>query len=73
MKDLIGNGFLWAVPKHRRTVEKRLKRKYDNPKYPHSFKLLRPKTNLRVCQNCGHDHEIGVLCRKFLKIPIYFF
>ena len=63
IKDLIGDGILWAVPKHRRSVEKRLKRKYGCPEYV--VKTITPKTNLRVCNKCGHDHEVGVLCRKF--------
>lgn len=62
VKDLIGDGFLWAVPRTRRTIEKRLKRKFGNPKY--HIKLMLPKLNLRTCMQCGHDHEVGVLCRK---------
>uniref|UniRef100_A0A1B0F9Z2 Large ribosomal subunit protein bL32m n=1 Tax=Glossina morsitans morsitans TaxID=37546 RepID=A0A1B0F9Z2_GLOMM len=59
-KDLLGDGFLWAVPKHRRTIEKRLKRKFGFPEY--SWKLLRVKTHLRTCNHCGHDYEAGLLC-----------
>ncbi|XP_055604054.1 39S ribosomal protein L32, mitochondrial [Uranotaenia lowii] len=60
LKDLIGDGLLWAVPKHRRTVEKRLKRKYGSPDY--KLKIFVPKTHLRICSTCGGDHEVGVLC-----------
>ncbi|XP_067619432.1 large ribosomal subunit protein bL32m [Eurosta solidaginis] len=60
LKDLLGDGILWAVPKHRRTVEKRLKRKFGLPEY--NWKPLKTKTNLRTCNQCGHDHELGVLC-----------
>lgn len=60
LKDIIGDGFLWAVPKSRRSIEKRLKRKFGTPEY--IDKLLRPKKNLRVCNVCGDDHEVGVLC-----------
>ncbi|XP_077293013.1 mitochondrial ribosomal protein L32 [Arctopsyche grandis] len=60
IKDVIGDGFLWAVPKTRRTIEKRLNRKYGVPGY--YYKPLRVKTNLRVCNTCGHDHEVGLLC-----------
>lgn len=63
LQDIIGDGFLWAVPRNRRTVEKRLKRKFGHPDY--IWKLYKPKTNLQVCSTCGHDHEIGILCRKF--------
>lgn len=63
LKDLIGDGFLWAVPKNRRTVEKRWKRKFGSPEYV--LKILLPKTTLRVCNHCGHDFEVGLLCRKY--------
>lgn len=62
LKDLIGDGILWAVPKHRKSIERRLKAKYGNPKY--HMKIMSPKTSLRICMQCGHDHEVGVLCRK---------
>lgn len=62
LKDLIGDGFLWAVPRNRRTIEKRWKRKFGSPEYVN--KLLLPKTNLRICNQCGNDHEVGILCRK---------
>lgn len=48
------------MPKHRRTIEKRLKRKYGVPEY--FYKMLVPKTRLRVCNQCGHDHELGLMC-----------
>ena len=59
IKDFIGDGFLWAVPKHRRTAEVRMKRKYGNPKY--HMKILETK-NLRVCDTCGNHHEKSTLC-----------
>lgn len=60
LRDLIGDGMLWAVPKHRRTLEKRHKRKYGSPEY--KLKILTPKIHLRSCATCGSDHEVGVLC-----------
>ncbi|XP_030376133.1 39S ribosomal protein L32, mitochondrial [Scaptodrosophila lebanonensis] len=60
LKQLLGNGVLWAVPKHRRTVEKRLNRKFGYPEYV--WKPLKVKTHLRTCNQCGHDYEVGVLC-----------
>ncbi|XP_015588462.1 39S ribosomal protein L32, mitochondrial isoform X2 [Cephus cinctus] len=60
IKDILGDGFLWAVPKSRRTVEKRLKRKFGVPKY--NWKPLVPKTNILMCTNCGHNYEAGNLC-----------
>lgn len=62
LKDIIGDGFLWGVPRNRRTIEKRWKRRFGHPEY--SNKLLLPKSTLRVCNVCGDDHEVGVLCRK---------
>lgn len=70
IKDLIGDGLLWAVPKSRRTIEKRLKRKFGDPKYV--WKPYVPKTHLLVCNTCGHHYEAGILCRKFYVIIIIF-
>ncbi|CAK1598900.1 unnamed protein product [Parnassius mnemosyne] len=60
IKDIIGDGMLLAVPKFRRTIEKRWKRKFGSPEYV--WKMLVPKTNIKVCQDCGHHHERGRLC-----------
>lgn len=60
IKSLIGDGFLFAVPKHRRSVERNLQRKFGSPDYV--WKLLKVKSNLRVCQKCGSDFEVGLLC-----------
>lgn len=60
IKDFIGDGFLWAVPKHRRTVERRMKRRFGDPKY--NMKTLQTKNFLQTCQSCGNHHEPGILC-----------
>lgn len=60
IKDIVGDGLLLAVPKFRRTIEKKLKRKFGSPQYV--WKMLVPKNNIKVCQNCGHHHEKGRLC-----------
>ncbi|XP_050667694.1 39S ribosomal protein L32, mitochondrial [Leptidea sinapis] len=65
IKDIIGDGLLLAVPKFRRTVEKRWKRKFGSPEYV--WKLLVPKTNIKVCHECGHYHERGRLCGNCYK------
>ncbi|CAH2105590.1 unnamed protein product [Euphydryas editha] len=65
LKDLIGDGILLAVPKFRRTIEKRWKRKYGSPEY--GLKILLPKTNIAVCNECGHHHERGRLCGNCYK------
>lgn len=48
------------MPKSRRTIEKRWKRKYGDPYYV--WKPYVPKTNLQTCKACGYHHEIGLLC-----------
>lgn len=60
VQDLIGDGILWGVPKHRKTIEKRLKNRFGTPGL--SSKMIPERTHLRVCNNCGHHHEVGVLC-----------
>lgn len=63
LQDFLNDSILWAVPRTRRTIEKRMKRKFGSPLGV--SKLLMPKATLRTCIQCGHDHEVGVLCRKF--------
>ncbi|XP_055698434.1 39S ribosomal protein L32, mitochondrial [Phlebotomus papatasi] len=60
LKNTLEDAILWAVPKHRRTIERRLKRKFGSPQY--KMKTLQPKHNLKICITCGHHHEVGVLC-----------
>ncbi|XP_043286577.1 39S ribosomal protein L32, mitochondrial isoform X2 [Venturia canescens] len=60
LKDIVGSGFLWAVPKTRRPIEKRLTRKFGLPDDP--TKIIKPKTNLIMCPNCGHDYEANTIC-----------
>lgn len=62
LEEIFGDGFLLAVPTSRRTIEKRLKRKFGVPGLVN--KMIVPKTTLRTCNTCGDDHEVGVLCRK---------
>ncbi|KAJ0178746.1 hypothetical protein K1T71_005521 [Dendrolimus kikuchii] len=65
LKDLIGDGFLLAVPKFRRTIEKRWKRRFGSPQYV--WKMLVPKTTINVCHECGHHYERGRLCGNCYK------
>ncbi|CAH0702924.1 unnamed protein product [Spodoptera exigua] len=60
IKDIVGDGFLLAVPKFRRTIERKLKRKFGSPEYV--WKMLIPNNSIKVCQNCGHHHEKRRLC-----------
>ncbi|XP_011875994.1 PREDICTED: 39S ribosomal protein L32, mitochondrial [Vollenhovia emeryi] len=60
LKDIIGNGIVWAVPKRRRSLERRLMRKFGVMKY--NWKPSIAKTNILMCVNCGYHHEAGRLC-----------
>lgn len=62
LKNLIGDGILWAVPKSRRSLERRHKRKFAYKEKSKHWVL--PKINLTICQQCGGDYEIGHLCGK---------
>ncbi|XP_020279669.1 39S ribosomal protein L32, mitochondrial [Pseudomyrmex gracilis] len=59
LKEILENGILWAVPKKRRSLEKRLQRKHGIMHY--QFKPSLPKKIL-MCPNCGHNYEPGRLC-----------
>ncbi|XP_059610099.1 large ribosomal subunit protein bL32m [Phlebotomus argentipes] len=59
LKNTLEDAIVWAVPKSRRTVEKRMMRKFGSPEKP---KLLQVKTHLKICITCGHHYEVGVLC-----------
>ncbi|XP_049842546.1 39S ribosomal protein L32, mitochondrial [Schistocerca gregaria] len=60
LESIVGDGFLWAVPRNRRTIERRLKRKYGNPEY--HLKILKPKKHLLTCNTCGNSYEARNLC-----------
>jgi hypothetical protein len=59
---LADDGFLYAVPTHRRTIEKRWMRRHGAENWPTGRKLIRPKTNILTCKDCGHSYEAGHLC-----------
>lgn len=59
-ENLMKDAILWAVPKTRRTIEKRLKRKFGLKE--RVWKMLGPKKNLMMCNTCGTHHEAGFLC-----------
>ncbi|RWS11593.1 39S ribosomal protein L32-like protein [Dinothrombium tinctorium] len=61
--DSIFDGFLYGVPKGRRSLERRLKRKFGAENWgPEARKMLRPKNNLITCETCGHFHEVQYIC-----------
>ena len=63
LEELINDCILWAVPKKRRSIEKRRMRKYNTPGFPPlPYKNQIPKTNILVCNNCGSYREAGLLC-----------
>lgn len=62
-KQIWEDAILAAVPRNRRTIEKRLKRRFGNPEYV--WKMMFLKKNLQTCMQCGNFHEPGLLCRKF--------
>ncbi|KAL7024616.1 hypothetical protein ACKWTF_013127 [Chironomus riparius] len=64
LKDLIGDGFLFAVPVFRRTLEVRKTRKIGIPYRggPEGLKTLQKKPYIKVCNACGHYHERDCLC-----------
>lgn len=63
LKELIGDGMLWAVPKTRRTLERRQKRKFAYKELNKNWVL--PQANFAICQQCGGDYQIGHLCGMF--------
>lgn len=63
LQDLIGDGFLWGVPKSRRSRERRLIRKFGSENF---HKKMLPIRRLLTCDECGHVHEPGRLCRRSL-------
>ncbi|KAF0305948.1 39S ribosomal protein L32, mitochondrial [Amphibalanus amphitrite] len=56
------DGFLWAVPKYRRSVERRMMRRYGAESWPNGRKLIKPKNNLIFCLKCGSHYLPGMLC-----------
>ncbi|XP_046661016.1 39S ribosomal protein L32, mitochondrial-like [Homalodisca vitripennis] len=60
VSSLLEDWCLWAVPKHRITVEKRQQRKFGWP--THVWKPIVPKKNLVTCRSCGDHHVSGHLC-----------
>ncbi|ODM89846.1 39S ribosomal protein L32, mitochondrial [Orchesella cincta] len=61
MEDKKAEGFVWGVPKRRRSIETRLTRKFGVLEW--HWKLIKPKYNLLVCDTCGHHYEAKHLCR----------
>jgi len=60
LDDLMKESFLWAVPKHRRSIFRRRQRRFGSEEY--FWKPLRAKTNIVTCVDCGSNKEAGRLC-----------
>lgn len=57
------DGILWAVPKQRKTIERRLKSKFGVEKWGHpGYKMLKPRFDLVTCETCGNYKEKASLC-----------
>jgi len=61
LEDKKSEGFVWGVPKGRRTLEVRTERKFGYKRWV--WKPFVPLTDLRVCDNCGHHYRAKHLCR----------
>ncbi|CAH1774729.1 unnamed protein product [Owenia fusiformis] len=59
LKSILGEGILWAVPKGRRTKQRRLTRKLS---LHCGFEDAIPKRNIIACLECGHYHERNTIC-----------
>lgn len=53
---------LWAVPKSRRSLERRMTRRMGGLKHFETYG--RPKNNIVACLECGHWHEKHTICGK---------
>ena len=60
LRDIFDVSILLAVPKKRRSLERRKCRRFGIPEL--HYKMLVPKTNILTCKKCGSFHEAGVIC-----------
>ena len=57
------DNIFFAVPKQRKTVEKRLQSKFGDDRWaPHGSKMLRKRYDIVVCETCGNYREKLRLC-----------
>ncbi|KAK3591406.1 hypothetical protein CHS0354_005328 [Potamilus streckersoni] len=59
--DSIFGSILWGVPKSRRTLEKRLTRKFQGKEFKEVTAI---KKNIVACLECGTYHEMHTICPK---------
>ena len=60
----IFDGFLWHAPRSRRSIERRLIRRFGYVnKYQPTSLLIKKKRNLVICDECGNWHELQNICQ----------
>jgi large subunit ribosomal protein L32 len=57
-------GITWATPKTRRSVERRWRRRFGDPRWAATggCNMLKPKKALITCDTCGNHHEHFTIC-----------
>jgi len=65
--DSLWDGLLRAVPKHRRTIERRMMRKFGAENWPNGRKLIKPRSDILFCLTCGGHRLAGMLCMTCYK------
>uniref|UniRef100_A0A8D9BIS7 Large ribosomal subunit protein bL32m n=1 Tax=Cacopsylla melanoneura TaxID=428564 RepID=A0A8D9BIS7_9HEMI len=60
LRELFDTSILWAAPKRRKSLEKRMQNRYGFP--DQVWKMLTPRTDLTVCNTCGYTHHRKTLC-----------
>ncbi|UXI17835.1 polycomb group protein Psc-like [Sarcoptes scabiei] len=68
INELMSDGFLWGVPKKRRTAEVRVRRRFGVENFPDTAKILRPRNDLVICERCGDHHEYYAICYTCYKV-----
>lgn len=64
--DVCGfDGILYAVPKKRRTVERRRKISFG---YLKRMEYAQPKHNIVTCPICGDWHEVHTICGLYFSL-----
>ena len=59
----MNESFLWGVPKKQLPLERRLRKRFGHPRYPNNCAVLRPRSDLVICEHCGDHHEAFTICR----------
>ena len=64
--ESLKDGYLWGVPKKRKSFEKRKMKQFGS-----SYRLpYKPRTDLITCLHCGNSHEAHTICGKDI-IPCF--